>query len=739
VSDDKTIGEELSQEEFLARVRTARMSDEELARRYGVDGRPAADALAVEVIHQRLESLVYPVLSMRRSVLPPAEALAWFPAARVELLFGQVERVGRTSLDLAYYLCVHSPDVLRALPDAEIPDWVIELLAIYDHQGSQGGIRALQRVAEDALTRRAGRDGQRFADLAQVLDAFTTGLAGRRLRLAVGDAAYTDTETLFVPAALTRFASRAENFRLYKCLIASLWAQNWFGTWREPALEQLAPYADRRRALALFAALEGLRLDARISAELPGLARDMDRLGDRPPLPPDWQDAAARVYAAGADAALSWTLAAELYRAGTAPLEPLCYQGELQPERVAEVMAARRAREREQFAAALAIIAAEPVNRPGVAAGEPPRFHLEREPADDWPDGVAFALVLGDQPVQPVPGMVQLMQSVVQDFGHIPDAYLEAAGHGVYQRRPGTARDDGAPAPAERDTFIYDEWDHGRQGYRKNWCRLREREVQPQADGFAAATRHKYRGLLKHLYRTFEALRGEERLLKREPFGEDPDIDALVESYADQARGLEQTDRLFQRRRKLDRNVAVLFMVDMSGSTKGWINEVCRESLVLLCEALELLGDRYAIYGFSGYTHMRCEAFRVKTFAEPYDTQVQDRISGIRPQDYTRMGVTIRHLTRKLLAVDARTRVLLTISDGRPDDEDGYRGDYGIADTRQAILEARSQGVHPFCITVDDQAQDYLPHMFGPAGYTLVEQVAKLPYRVADIYRRMTG
>ncbi|WP_295579906.1 VWA domain-containing protein [uncultured Lamprocystis sp.] len=496
MSDDKTIGEELSQEEFLARVRTARMSD-----------------------------------------------------------------------------------VLRALPDAEIPDWVIDLLAIYDHQGSQGGIRALRRVADDALTRRAGRDGQRFADLAQVLDAFTTGLAGRRLRLAVGDTAYTDTETLFVPAAITRFASRAENFRLYKCLIAFLWAQNWFGTWREPALGQLAPYADRQRALALFAALEGLRLDARIRAELPGLARDMDRLGARPPLPPDWQDAAACLRAADADAAHSWTLTAELYRAGIAPLEPLCYQGELQPERVAEVVAARSARERDQFVAALAVIAAELANRPGVAAGEPPRFHLERE----------------------------------------------------------------------------------------------------------------------------------------------------------------QTDRLFQRRRKLDRNVAVLFMVDMSGSTKGWINEVCRESLVLLCEALELLGDRYAIYGFSGYTHMRCEAFPVKTFAEPYDTAVQDRISGIRPQDYTRMGVTIRHLTRKLLAVDARTRVLLTISDGRPDDEDGYRGDYGIADTRQAILEARSQGVHPFCITVDDQAQDYLPHMFGPAGYTLVEKVAKLPYRVADIYRRMTG
>jgi len=112
---------------------------------------------------------------------------------------------------------------------------------------------------------------------------------------------------------------------------------------------------------------------------------------------------------------------------------------------------------------------------------------------------------------------------------------------------------------------------------------------------------------------------------------------------------------------------------------------------------------------------------------------------GIRPQDYAPMGVTIRHLTHKLLAAEARIRVLIALSDGRPDDEDGYSGNYGIEDTRQAVLEARSQRIYPFCITIDDDAQAYLPHMFGPASYTVVENVAKLPYRVSDIYRRSTA
>jgi nitric oxide reductase NorD protein len=176
----------------------------------------------------------------------------------------------------------------------------------------------------------------------------------------------------------------------------------------------------------------------------------------------------------------------------------------------------------------------------------------------------------------------------------------------------------------------------------------------------------------------------------------------------------------------------------MSGSTKGWINDAERESLVLLCEALEILGDRYAIYGFSGMTRNRCELYRVKGFEEAYDERVQYRIAGITPKDYTRMGVTIRHLTRLLTDIEAKTKLLITLSDGKPDDWDGYRGDYGIEDTRQALVEAKRAGIHPFCITIDTEARDYLPHMYGAVNWTLVDDVKKLPLKVSDIYKRLT-
>jgi nitric oxide reductase NorD protein len=179
-------------------------------------------------------------------------------------------------------------------------------------------------------------------------------------------------------------------------------------------------------------------------------------------------------------------------------------------------------------------------------------------------------------------------------------------------------------------------------------------------------------------------------------------------------------------------------MVDMSGSTKGWINDAERESLVLLAETLETLGDRYAIYGFSGMARKKCEIFRIKEFDEPYDADVRARISGITPQDYTRMGFAIRHLSHILQETDARTRILITLSDGKPDDYDNYRGDYGIEDTRRALVEARRAGIHPYCITIDREARDYLPHMYGPAGYTVIDEVYQLPLKVSDIYRRLT-
>ena len=268
---------------------------------------------------------------------------------------------------------------------------------------------------------------------------------------------------------------------------------------------------------------------------------------------------------------------------------------------------------------------------------------------------------------------------------------------------------------------------------------LHEVDVEPGDPAFIDTTLERYTVQVGQLRRTFELLRGEDKWLKKQPAGDEIDLDAVITAYSDLRSGRELPEQLFQRRQRVERDIAVMFMVDMSGSTKGWINDAERAALVLLCEALDVLGDRYAIYGFSGITRKRCEIYRIKRFDEPYDDTVQRRIAGIKPQDYTRMGVAIRHLSALLNAVDARTKLLITLSDGKPDDySDNYRGEYGIEDTRQALIEAHRGGIHPFCITIDREAREYLPRMYGAVNYTVIEDVAHLPLKVADVYRRIT-
>jgi nitric oxide reductase NorD protein len=269
---------------------------------------------------------------------------------------------------------------------------------------------------------------------------------------------------------------------------------------------------------------------------------------------------------------------------------------------------------------------------------------------------------------------------------------------------------------------------------------MRELSVQPQFDGFVRKTMDRYSRHLARLRKTFEALRGEDKWLKKEPYGDEVDIDALVEAHADAQQGLEMSERLFTRLDPVERNIAVMFMVDMSGSTRGWINKAERESLLLLCEALETLGDRYAIYGFSGMTRKRCKTYRIKGFEDAYGDDIKARIAGIEAKDYTRMGAAIRHLTEILNGVEAKTPILITLSDGKPDDySDEYRSEYGIEDTRRALIEAKRSGIHPFCITIDKQGQEYLPHMYGAVNYTIVDEVEQVPYKVSEIYRRLTA
>jgi nitric oxide reductase NorD protein len=668
--------------------------------------------LSAAVLEERFEELIGAVLSSGRSAAGIAHALAAEPRALQDFALRWVAITAKSSPELAYQFAALAPQAVGALGASGAERWLLAAMDVYDRDGLHRASAELKDLAAYAARMRERGAGIPFDGVARVLEAFVAGLSGRRLRLEAADTAWTDTATIYLPAQVALFDAREDNFRVYKLAAALLWAQARFGTFNLDA----AAYPRTPRELGLFGFLETLRLFAKLEHFLPGLYRDYLTLAQPAP-GAEFDAAAARLAAPRAGAADSL---AELRRLPASAQAPSwAFVGALDPERALAARAGRIEREKSALRRALANVPRDDKADLNPESGPP---------LDGGPAGLP-------------PEVSRLLESIMQDLGEIPEDYLEPAGEGGIRGGGGEPRGDaGEAGAADADAHLYDEWDYRRQHYRKQWCVLRERDVHPGDPVFAQRTLERYRALARQLRRSFEALRGEDKRLRGEPYGDDIDLDALVRARAELAAGGELSERTFVRRARHERDMAVLFTVDMSGSTKGWINDCEREALVLLCEALEVLGDRYAIYGFSGITHKRCEVYRVKRFEEPYDALVRRRIAGIQALDYTRMGAAIRHLTGILAAEEARTRLLVTLSDGKPDDfSDGYRGEYGIEDTRQALIEAKRTGIHPFCITIDRQAGEYLPRMYGAVNYTVVADVARLPLKLADLYRRLTA
>ncbi|MBT4838686.1 MAG: nitric oxide reductase activation protein [Methylococcales bacterium] len=695
-------------------------------------------------LENRLDIPLEPILSSRRTASGPAHKLSFFDRPQQEFILRWVNITAKTNAEMAYQFAAFASDALLSMDEETIEAWLIQAMDLYDKKGLMQGISALRQVNQYAKQTDQKRKGLPFEDVEMVLSRFVCGLNGRPLKLQSHETDfYTDTETIFLPALISVFEDKAQNFQLYKTILVHLWAQTWYGTWRQELFDEVKKYTDTKHCLQWINILETIRLDTQIKQELPGVYRHIINFRQMSGLEvsqlPNQKDLAQLLKPTVLQTVLD--ILPKFY-----PLalpECCCYQSaQWYPDQIEKVFLQRVQKEKALFRIELTSLKKEIEDSNeelGIVASSKDDhfdFNFDTNDAD-----FNMQLMLDAQVLPVSPDVRSLATSIFQDLGEIPPDYLVPAGDGEYSMEPvvrdpkqvwqGTYHEEGA--------FLYDEWDYERQHYRKNWCVLRELEIKADNLEFYQETINKYKGYVKSLHRTFETLRGEDKLLKRQPIGDNIDLDALVEAYGDMESGMEMSQNVFTKMFRVERNLAVMFMVDMSGSTKGWINEAEREALILLCEALEKLGDQYAIYGFSGMTRKRCEIYKIKHFDEPYNEAIKARISGIEPKDYTRMGVAIRHLSELLVQTEAQTRLLMTLSDGKPDDYDSYRGQQGIEDTRKALFEAKSQGIHSFCITIDEEARDYLPHMYGGANYILLDDVRDLPVKLSDIYRKLTS
>jgi nitric oxide reductase NorD protein len=681
----------------------------------------------------------------------------------------------------------HIRTAAELLPHEDLDRWVSTAFDLLDSQGIDQALTFLGKIGNAELAAFVEPEGVPLRETAATLETFLRGMSGLDLKVAHDHDQYTDTVTVYFPSLINRFPERARNVLLYKLSAAYAWAQIAQGTLtldvdvseltrRFPDYPPDHPdidaffslFPERDLAVDLYTIIEAYRLEPFLRTELPGLMKQTENIllalfEDRPGLgdlsektafvealyqhflgkrtkgasPGGFLDAVKKLHSFVHDAEVEESLAilGRLYDAagGLAgeyeQRKPLPFFGTIRPEKVSRTLGELRQARRRKLEALLTKLIELPEPGPREKSSSkptPPERLVEPEKE--------YLLIKGK-----LIEMDQELKKVIEDRGGLPGGIL-VKGNEMGGGSPLNLTDliEEEEVAGTTGGIKYDEWDYKRGGYKKGWCSLYEHDIHPGHERVVEQTLRKYGGYVNILRKKFELLKREPRTQRRQKDGDDIDIDAVIEAYSDMRAGLSPTENLFTRLDRSERNIAVLFLIDMSGSTKGWVNEAEKESLVLMAEALETLGDRYAVYGFSGMTRNRCDLYRVKGFDEPYAESVKLRIAGIEPKDYTRMGPFIRHATKVLKAVEARTKLLITLSDGKPEDWDAYKGDYGIEDTRKALLEAREQGIHPFCITIDKESQSYLPHMYGEVNYIFIDDVRKLPNRITEIYRRLT-
>ena len=250
------------------------------------------------------------------------------------------------------------------------------------------------------------------------------------------------------------------------------------------------------------------------------------------------------------------------------------------------------------------------------------------------------------------------------------------------------------------------------------------------------------------LRRQFQALAPQRNRRFGQIDGMDLDLDRVVRFFTEVKSGkAESTGNFYLDTPRNERSLACLLLADVSLSTEAWVGkgqqassviDVVKDSLMLFAEALQASGDAFGLYGFSSLKRKQVRYLTLKGFDESYNEVTRGRIAALSPGFYTRMGAAIRQSTEILLKQPAHKRLLLLVTDGKPNDLDHYEGRYGVEDTRQAVLEARKAGLVPFCVTIDREAGEYLPHLFGTHHYVVVPDATRLPKVLTRLYSTLS-
>lgn len=326
------------------------------------------------------------------------------------------------------------------------------------------------------------------------------------------------------------------------------------------------------------------------------------------------------------------------------------------------------------------------------------------------------------------------------DLGHLLRGGPSAGSMMKAELALGADVPDVAHVDANEPHVAYDEWDSRRKQYRPDWCRVYPTPMPPGDGEWARAALGRHRRTVERLHRQLFRHRDRLRARPRALDGEDVDLDALCHAYATLRSGHTPTRRLYVEQARLQRDLATCVLVDVSLSTDSWVDnrrvlDVAKESVLVLGEVADRLGDALQVLAFASHTRHQVRCWTVRDWDEPW-SKGRSRLGLLEPQGYTRIGPALRHATAQLVATRAKHKLLLLVSDCKPTDYDRYEGRHGMSDVHKALGEAKQREVHVHALAIDAVATGWLPAMFGRGQWAVLPRPDRLPEALTQAYGR---
>ncbi len=672
-----------------------------------------------------------------------------------------IEEVSRKySTEGALEFIKNSPEALRQLDIKELAEWVGYGLENIKNDQKLAYFMLKSQESRDAVSR--FRSGLYLESVKKVLMFYCEGLTGESLvirntsdlpRQIHGDDRLfgtLDTRRVYLPDVVKLFDNERDNLRFYRVMMMHMAAHRQYGTF-VLSKEEIREMALNPFLGLIFEYIEDSRVDYLAAKNHPGMHRDMRIMVDK-----EIRENTGKGTAKDILYFLKfWLWCDEINLKGLAP-DQVAAEIEEFWDKVKETGASAK----ESLLLARRLVKTLPDGHTCLSRN--PRennlkyrgrlkfdlVYLAFEVDEELEEGQGSGgnrnngiFDDGEQALYEEPGVIPDEQVI--DFNSDFYLWLKKLLYAFYE-------DEENPY---RMIAYYDEWDRTLNDYKKDWCKVREILLKPSTGRFVTQTLEEHYGMISTLKRFFGMLRPDRfQRYRRQEDGEDVDIDAVIEAMVEKRAGVSPAGGFYIRRDKRERDVAVGFLLDLSYSTEEVIAEtgktlldVEKEAVIVMAEALEVLGDKYAIYGFTSDRRDKINFYVIKDFDEPYTPEVKQRFGGLQSYGMTRLAAAIRHAVFKMEMVQAAIKILIILSDGRPFDFDynsglteDYEEFYPETDTRMALREAKMRGVNPFCITVDSKGKEYLEYIFGNVSYIIIDDVQALPTKLTETYKNLT-